>query len=173
MIDLSLYRCRIGLYGGGVGKGNGGNFKDRGGFNSRPQGQDYSVFIPTGCPTSTKFYLFEQSNNKFEENIVHSSNYFMYNKLFMLLYFYLILIFTIITFSFVCSTNFKISLNICPGVVYLNWDLSFITISQIKVAYFYLIFYVIFRSIFNRKKWPKIYCPHLQKFVDLCEFFPI
>ena len=146
MIDLALYRCRIGIFGGGGFRGKGSTLQNK--------GQKFSVFSPTGCPSSTKFYRFEKSSNKCEENVVRSSNYFMYSNLFMLLYFYIILLFTIITLPIVLSPSFKISHIICPGVMYLKWDLSFITISQIKIAYFYLIFYVIVRSICTRKKWP-------------------
>ena len=147
MIDLALYRCRVGIFGGGGFRGKGSSAKN--------QGQRFSVFSPTGCPRPTKFYRFDQSNNTVEENLIHSGKYFTYTKFNMLLYFYIILLFTIISLSIVNSPNFNISPNICPDVMYLNWDLSFITISQIKIAYFYLIFYILIRSICTRKKWPK------------------
>ena len=152
MIDLALYRCRIGLFCGcGVGR-LGGKSKDRG----KDQYHKPYVFSPTNRPQSTKFNLFNKSTMEPEENIVHNTTYFMHTKFYMLLYLYMILIFTLITLSIVCLPDFMISLNIYPGVVYLKWDLSFITLSQIKIAYFYLIFYVILRSIYTRKNGRKI-----------------
>ena len=61
----------------------------------------------------------------------------------------------LITSSFVCSPNFKVSHNICPGVLYLKWDLSFIAVSQIKIAFFYLMFFVLLRTTCSRKRWAK------------------
>ena len=132
MIDLSVYRYRIGIFGGGKGGRLGGKLKDQ----DKNQGHKPSVFSPTNRPQSTKFNLFNLSSMELEENIVHSNSYFMHTNLCMLLYLSIILIFMLITSSFVCSPNFKISQNIFPGVVYLKWDLSFITISQIKIAFF-------------------------------------
>ena len=146
MIDISIYRCRIGIYAGGRGLEKGGN--------SRNENYDFSVFSPN-CPRSTKFYLFEQSTKQFEENVVHGGKYFTNTKLFMLFYFYIMLLFTMITQSIVCSPNFKINYNIYSGVVYLKWDLSFITVSYIKIACFYLMFYVLLRTVCSRKKWAK------------------
>ena len=159
MIDISIYRCRIGTFSGGKGLGKGGNLRNG--------SYDFSVFSPTNSPKSTKFYMFEHSTKQFEENVVHNGIYFTYTKLFMLFYFYIMLIFTMITLSFVCSPNFKVNHNIYPGVVYLNWDLSFISFSQIKIAYFYLIFYVLFKSICTRKKWPKNLITSSKNVLDL------
>ena len=155
MIDISLYRRRIGLFCGGGGDRLGSKLKDQ----SNNQYEDYksSVFSPTNMPHSTKFNLYNQSSMELEENVVHKNSYFIHSNLFMLLYLYTILIFTMITSYFVCSPDFNIAIsyNICPGVVYLKWDLSFITISQIKIAFFYLMFYVLLRTTCSTKKWPK------------------
>ena len=132
MIDLAVYRYRIGIFGGGQGGRLGGKVKDRG----KHQNHKPSVFSPTNRPQSTKFNIYNKSSMELEENIVHSNSYFMHNSLYMLLYLCIILVFMLITSSFICSPNFKISHNICPGVVYLNWDLSFIIISHIKIAFF-------------------------------------
>ena len=130
MIDLALYRCRIGLYTRG---------RAREGFNcgnSKNINYDDSVFSPTNCPRPTKFYRFDPVSREMEENIVHGNRDFIPTNFFMLLYFYIILMFTAISLSFVCSPNFNISFDLHSGVVYLKWDLSFITISQIKIAFF-------------------------------------
>ena len=114
---------------------------------------EYSVFSPTNSPQSTKFYLFEPSSMTLEENIVHCPKVCMFKKLFMSLYLYIILMFTLITLSFLCSPHFTVSCILNPGVVYLNWDLSFISFSHIKIAYFYLKFNVLLRTVCKRKKW--------------------
>ena len=113
MIDLSLYRCRIGIFCGGKGwdSGQGGELKD--------QCQDFSVFNPTNILYSTKFYRFEQASMSFEEAIIHKTSYFTSNKIFMLLYLYIMLIFSTIILSFTCSPKFNISYTVHPGVVYL------------------------------------------------------
>ena len=121
-------------------------------LKNKNKNQDNSVFSPTNCPLPTKFYLFDQCSKKIEENIVHGNSDYIITNFLMLLYFYIILIFTMISLSFVCSPGFNISLNLHPGVMYLKWNLSFITISQIKVAYFYLIFYAILKLICNKNK---------------------
>ena len=128
MIDLALYRCRIGLFCAGAGGRVGDKIKDQG----KHKYHKPSVFSPTNRPQSTKFNTYSHSSMELEENIVHSNSYFMHNNLYLCI----ILIFMLITSSFVCSPTFKISHNICPGVVYLKWDLSFITISQIKIGFF-------------------------------------
>ena len=128
MIDLAVYRYRIGIFGGGQGGGLGGKIKDQG----KHKYHKPSFFSQTNRHQTTKFNTYSHSSMELEENIVHSNSYFMHNNLYLCI----ILIFMLITSSFVCSPTFKISHNICPGVVYLKWDLPFITISQIKVAFF-------------------------------------
>ena len=130
MIDLAVYRYRIGIFGGGQGGRLGGKVKDQGKHHHHKP----SVFSPTNRPQSTKFNIYNHSSMELEENIVHINSYFMHTNLCMLLYLCIILIFMIITSSFVFSPDFKISHNICPGVVYLKWDLSFITISPISTC---------------------------------------
>ena len=49
--------------------------------------------------------------------------------------------------SMLKSPSFTISLYIHPGVLYLNWDISFLTTAHIKVAYLYIIFYAIIKSM--------------------------
>ena len=73
MIDLALYRCRIGLYTRG---------RARGGFNSgnsKNQNRNYdnSVFSPTNCPRPTKFYRYDPVSKEMEENIVHGNEDFI------------------------------------------------------------------------------------------------
>ena len=149
MIDIELYRCRIGIFcgGGGCGKGNNFNFKNT--------AQDFSVFSPTNNLHSTKFYRLNTSTMKMEENIVHSDRHTTTNIMYTLLYFYFIMLFTIISLSFLCSPMHSINSlhHLYSGVVYLNWDLSFIAISHIKVAYVYLVSYVLLRSICNGKNY--------------------
>ena len=79
----------------------------------------------------------------------------MYKELFISLYLYIILMFTLITLSFLCSPYFDVSCKLNPGIVYLKWDLSFISFSQIKIAYFYLMFNILLKTVCRRKKWAK------------------
>ena len=82
MIDLAVYRYRIGVFDGGQGGSLGGKVKDQ----REHQGHKPSVFSPTNRPQSTKFNMYNYSSMEFEENIVHSNSYFMHNNLCMLLY---------------------------------------------------------------------------------------
>ena len=162
MIDISVYRFRIGIFAGGKGVVKGGNLRN--------ENFDFSVFSPTNRPHSTKFYLYNQSSMDIEENVVHKNSYFIHSNLFMLLYLYIILIFTMITSYFVCSPDFNISIsyNICPGVLYLKWDLSFITISHIKIAFFHLMFYVLLRTTCSTKNGLKT-CFFVRKVLSFCK----
>ena len=150
MIDLVLYRCRVGEYAGGKFRGDSRN----------THSQESSVFSPS-CPKSTKFYYMDKSTMHINEQTVHSQQYFIESKVFSILYIYLILFFALISLLMVYSTSFSIPrvLKIGPGVVYLNWTLSFLTVANIKVAYFYLIFYALPRVFYKYKNLTSIFYP--------------
>ena len=114
MIDLAVYRYRIGIFGGGMGGRLGGKLKDQG----KNQCHKPDVFSPTNRPQSTKFNLYNYSSMELEENIVRSNSYFIHTSLFMLLYLCIILIFMLITSYIVCLPVFDISHNIYAQVLY-------------------------------------------------------
>ena len=143
MIDLALYRCRVGVY-AGVGLG---------GYYILFQKQDYSVFSQN-CPQFTKFVYLDKSIMQIEERVVHSKQQV---KILLLFYLYLISIFALISLLMVHSVNFTTpqslrcgpqSLHCGPGMWYLNCKMSFPTMAYMKVAYFYLIFYAIPRAMY-------------------------
>ena len=142
MMDLMLYRCRIGVYAGGRFRGE----------SRKNLSRNSSIFLPS-CHKSTKFYYMDKSTKHINEQTVHSQQYFTHIKIFSVLYVYLILFFALISLLMIHSVSLSIpqTLHICPGAMYLNWKMSFFTVAHIKVAYFYLIFYAIPRTIFRCK----------------------
>ena len=123
MIDLILYRFRIGNYGGA-----GGNQKKVSGAVNNAHVLN---FLSIECK---------------DNNVTDTSSKPINNAIFMIIYVYFILFFTIISFSHAIScqpnSHFSISRNI-----YLNSSISHITIAHIKLAYFYLISYILGRTI--------------------------
>ena len=87
--------------GGAGGTGERGEVVGGGGDKLKDHGKDQYhkpyAFSPTDMPQSTQFNLFNKSTMEPDENIVHSTSYFMHTKFYMLLYLYMILIFTLIT----------------------------------------------------------------------------
>ena len=143
MIDLVLYRHRIGAYAGGSGRGK----------VLKSQDQDYSVFSPY-CPKSTKFWFLDSSTMHTDERVVHPQQHFIHMNIYLSFYSYLILLFALISLTMVHSTSFSvphIGTNYYMGVLYLSWIVPPCTLTHIKVAYFFLMFYAIPRAIFRYK----------------------
>ena len=116
MIDLVLYRCRIGVYAGGSFRGD----------IMKRSSQESSIFLPY-CPKSTKFYHMDKSTMHTEELTVHSQQYFINTKISCLLYIYLIMFFTLLSLLVVHSISLSASQIIILGglgVPYLNWTMS-------------------------------------------------
>ena len=145
MIDIQLYRCRVGIFSGGGVRGNGKSLN-----------QDFSVFSPY-CNESTKFYCFDQNTGYVNENIVHCQKHFIRKTLSILFYSYLISIFVLVSSLMVLSANFPNysvfqSVNFVHGLpIYISWSMSHISVTHIKVAYFYFIFYAIPRAFFRSR----------------------
>ena len=143
MIDLQLYRCRVGIFSGGGVRGNGKSLN-----------QDFSVFSPY-CNESTKFYCFDQNTGYVNENVVHCQKHFIRKILLILFYLYLISIFALVSSLMELSANFPNysvfqSVNFVHKLpIYISWSMSHISVAHIKVAYFYLMFYAIPRAFFR------------------------
>ena len=149
MIDLELYRCRVGLFSGGGVRGKVKSFH-----------QDFSVFSPY-CNKSTKFYSFDRNTGYVNENIVHCQKHFIHKTLLILFYLYLLSTFVLVSSSIILSASFQTrsmpssilqSVNFVHGLpVYISWSMSHISVTHIKVAYFYFMFYAIPRAYFRSK----------------------
>ena len=138
MIDITLYRFRIGVFGGGSVRGRVA-FRNKG----------HSDFI-TYYLKSVKFYRLNTNNMHFEENIVHSQKHFIHSNMLLLLYIYFISFFTCTSLLMINSTSFSISHLVNPAI-YLNWNIPSITLAYIKVAYSIIMSYALIR-VFHGKK---------------------
>ena len=150
MIDLVLYRCRIGGFCGGMGRGK-----------NKVSTKDYSMISSKDLPKYTKFLCFEPSTMHIEENVIYGPEYYTQISILMILYLYIISIFGLVTSSLISSPKFIIPRLLFPGMSYFNCQLSFPAVAHINVAYFYLFFYTLLRFMCS-KNCP-LKCRSIQK----------
>ena len=100
MIDLELYRCRVGTF-NGQGCKRLWNSKRGGG-----QFMDFSAFNPYNRPTSIKFWGLDVGTRSRFENLIHSP--LVQNQNLFLLIFYIYFVLTLIPLMLSYSTGFHI-----------------------------------------------------------------
>ncbi len=154
MIDLVLYRQRIGCY-RGYSVGLGKLAKGRG-FGSG--GIRYS-HVP---PFSTCFRGVNLHSKSVEEKVIHGPQYYTKQKFIFGLYFYFMSIFFVVACMMLMAQNSTIVKNIFPGALYLKYKLSHMAMAHIKIGYFCLISAGIFKSFiikFRSRKQSKLIFP--------------
>ncbi len=142
MIDLTLYRQRIGCYRGysvgrkkrarGVGGGSGG--------------VNYS-HVP---PFSTCFRGVNTRSKLIEELVIRSPQYYTNQKFMFGLYFYFMSLFFVVTSMILLAQKSTVVKNIFPGVLDLNIKLSLMAMVHIKVGYFCLLSAGIFKCFIKK-----------------------
>ena len=145
MIDLELYRCRVGFF-------NGQGFKRLGNNSKKGVGQfmDFSAFNPYNRPASIKFCGLDVGTGSRFENLIHSP--LEQNQNLFLLLFYIYFVLTLIPLMLSCilashsSSNDEVHSSYEQILLYMKFsycDLSFtlplVCLFHIKIGYFCLV----------------------------------
>ena len=124
---------------------------------------------------STCFRSVNMRSKSVEENVIRSPQHYTQNKLFFGLYLYLMSLFALITSTMLLVPNSTVSRNIFPGVVYLNFRLSFMTMAHIKVGYFCLLSAGLFKSLIRKSRFIRkskaAYSSRFSRIICLLIFF--
>ena len=142
MIDLELYRSRIGIFGGGMGKGKGVKGCGKGNADGK-QFTNPSAFNPHNRPGPMKFFKCDNTGT-WSENIIRSPPEFFHQSLHITLYSYIMLMFLLITLSIVSSHTFIVNIP-HSSLPYINFKISILSLMHIKIGYFCILSTVILK----------------------------
>ena len=129
MIDLNVYRCRVGLFCGGLYRG----IRKRNTKNKTKTFLDNSAFSPHSIPEFVGFCWLDTNTGLISENVIHSPLKNNHTSLMSLLYIYFILTITTIMLSLISSPNFTFTVR--PSFAYLNIELFFLNIELSFASY--------------------------------------
>ena len=133
MIDICLYRLRIGCYNPSRSLGKGKGEGDHVSYDS------WSAFSPNNFPHSMKYFHCDLTNFHTHENIIHCPQSFTLP--FISFHIYVYIMFILILSSITLNQNSTMPLWAISQVLFsgLRGDLSLLCNIHIKVAYLYLI----------------------------------
>ena len=109
-----------------------------------------SPFSPENFPLSIKYLVFDYDNSCTTERKIYSPQQFVLPTILYYLYLYFILLIMVTSSHLTTGGTFQVPWLLTPSGCQLGCGLSFLCMSQIKVAYFYLVSFVILRLV-NKK----------------------